>query len=178
MDQLSSLCGFDDDALRSAACSAAGNACLYLPDDLLESKLRQDLLQPPGSHDHWTVHHGKLLQLGHLLRNGGPRMGTYRAETLSFLKRDLKDDHAPIRAAATDDLVALVEHTLKCAGEEVPGLLSDLAGDVAKALADESPDVRRAAALLVKKAAKGQPAALRPHNLVIIPPLLEGVKDR
>jgi len=49
--------------------------------------------------------------------------------------------------------------------------------EMTAALSDMSSEVRKAAAGLIKTIAKAQPAALRPHLVTVIPPLLEGVKD-
>lgn len=89
-----------------------------------------------------------------------------------------QDDHPPVREAAVVGLSGLLTNALAVGGgDATSSLLSAMAGDLAAALTDGSVDVRKEAAAVVKKAAKSAPAALRPHHVTLIPPLLESVKD-
>ena len=176
LDQLSTLWGHEDDGVRAAAAVAGGQAILLLADDGLDRALRRDLLtrEPNGR---WPLVQGKALTLGQLLRQGGARVGPYRGEILAVLKEDMHGDQPPVREAAVAGLMGIMTNAIADAPEELPSLLADLAPNMVTGLSDANPEVRRATAGMVKTAAKASPAALRPHLLAVVQPLLEAAKD-
>lgn len=147
-----------------------------LADGTLEDRVKQDLLRRDGK-DKWTASHGRCLVLAQVLRLCGPRLASQRADILAVLRGDLKDDHPPVREAAVAGLAGVYIGALATNADEAGKVLDDVASDLAPMLLDPSVDVRKEAAALVKRAGKATPAALRPHLVALIPPLLESVKD-
>lgn len=176
LDQLSLLYVHEDDSIRQSASLVAGKCVALLSDDALGERVRQDLLRR-DSKDKWVAAHGRTLVLAQVLRHCGPRLASLRGDVLSVLRADLKDDHPPLREAAVAGLAGVFVGALAGGMEEAGAVVDDVAGDVATALLDPSVEVRKEAAALVKRAAKATPAALRPHHVTLIPPLLESVKD-
>jgi HEAT repeat protein len=177
VDQLSELWAHDDDSVRTAAALAGGRALVLLPDDSLMPTLQRSVLAGRGAGEKWTAAHGRTLVLAQVVRLGGERVQSLHGELMGLIKGGLKSEHVPVREAALEGISGMLAFTLGHAPADVPGLLRDVVADVAASLNDSSADVRKAAAGLVKRAAKRQPAAVRPHLNSFVPPLLSRVHD-
>jgi hypothetical protein len=86
-------------------------------------------------------------------------------------------EQGPVREAGLKALASLVVYAHAHAAGTVAGFVESVVPEMTSALGDTSSEVRKSAAGLVKTIAKVAPAALRPHLVTVIPPLVEGVKD-
>lgn len=185
-EQLAGLLAHEHEPLRRAAAGAVGRVVALLPEEGRERVVKGDLLARGGGADPRAVQ-GRALALAATLKGGADdRFVPLLDGALATLTADAGAgaggaggaETAPVREAALRALASLVGYAHAQAPAKVPGFVEALVPSLAGALADVgSSSVRKAAAGLVKAVAKSDPAALRPHNVTVIPPLLEGVKD-
>jgi len=186
VDQLAGLLGHQEEALRKAAGGAVGRVVALLPADAVEGALRKELLAREGG-SKWPSAQGRALALGATLKSGlrEAKLVPFLGEMVKVLKTDVgtagaaaSSDQGPVRDAALHALARLVVYAHNQATpEQVAGFIASVVPEMTAALSDMSSEVRKAAAGLIKTIAKAQPAALRPHLVTVIPPLVEGVKD-
>ena len=181
VDQLGGLLAHEHEPLRRAAAGAVGRVVALLPEEALEKTVKSDLLARSTD---GRAAQGRALALGALLKGGDAKCLPLLDAVLAALVADVAggsgSEAAPVREAALRALASLVAyaHGQAAAAGKVGGYVEAFVPSLAAALADgSSSSVRKAAAGLVKTIAKADPAALRPHNVAVIPPLIEGVKD-
>jgi hypothetical protein len=181
VDQLGGLLAHEHEPLRRAAAGAVGRVVALLPEEALEKVVKGDLLARSTD---GRAAQGKALALGAMLKSGDAKFVPLLDGVLGALTADVSGgvgaEAAPVREAALRALASLVAyaHGQAAASGKVGGYVESLVPSLTAALADgTASSVRKAAAGLVKTIAKVDPAALRPHNVAVIPPLLEGVKD-
>ena len=189
VDQLSGLLGHEQEALRKAAAGAVGRVVALLADDAaLEAAVHSKLLarDAKGS-SAAAAAQGQALALGAMLKGsrGDAKFVPFLADVVQVLKADVgtggasaASEQGPVRDAGLQALASLVVYAhAHAAPAQVDGFVASVVPEMTAALSDLSSEVRKAAAGLIKAIAKTQPAALRPHLVTVIPPLLEGVKD-
>lgn len=187
IDQLAGLLHHEQGPLRKASAGAVGRVVALLPaDETLDRVIRKDLLTREGG-GKWKSAEGRSLALGATLKFSLPdnKLVAYLDDVVETLKNDVGTEGAaapseqgPVRDAALRALARLVIYAdSHQTPEAVNTSVTSIVPEISASLLDMSSEVRKAAAGLIRTTAKVQPAALRPHLVKVIPPLLEGVRD-
>lgn len=171
--------------VRKLAAGGLGSVLQHLDDDEVADLMEGCLLAPAAE---WTAQHGKALALSYAVRYSASRMAPYADNLVELAGRYSGDDNAMVRQA-TCTLIGFIigsgeAHGTgggKAAAAATPtfdtSVLSQFIPVLAQLLADSTSEVRRAAAVAVKRFAKLAPDAAEHFLGEIIPPLFKVCKD-
>ena len=180
----------DNSALRVAAAQTAGALCSRAADALSDDereRLLDELLRALGD-SHKTVQSAAWGALSELTKAVGkeraPHLLDTLRSTLADVQLDLRRRLMAARGEATSALTFIDADDSKLPEVELPGLslpkgLKPLLPIVVQALSHGSPEQRASAADgMAQLAALTNPAALKPHVIQMVGPLIRVVADR
>jgi len=157
--------------VRKAAAKAAGIYCKYANATARAQFLKDVILQTSVS---WAVRLAQAIALDSTLMTSPSELGPFASQIQSQIQTYLLDDKQPIRQVAADCIGHFVSGNVSGDAEANGTLLKVLI----PLLSDQMNDVKLSALRVIKNFAKQSPGSARNYVTLLVPPLMERVKDR
>jgi len=164
------LMGGDDDSSRSLVAKSIGAYSKFLSESQLISLLDNLLLDNSS----WQVRSGSCLALKSILHHN-PNLLSFREKEINFvLLKCCSDSKAQVRQSSVEALGKVILIDFIAESDHVLKILTPLS----ELMSDSANDVKLSALKIIKKFSKKFPSVIEKHLNVVVPLLVERIKDR